>query len=194
MILNFGGISGAHFNPAVTLAFSLRGVFPWTKVLTYWAVQIGGGIAGAAIVRGIFPDNPEDDYLGRPLAHYGWTTGLYVEILLTFVHILNILGTATRHQLIGTGTAFAVGAWVATSFLFTGPLSGAVLNPAIAFGAFVISGEWMYGWIYIVGEFAGSLLAIAVTWVIHPQVERVEKGVAEGAETEKDRHRGPEAA
>jgi glycerol uptake facilitator-like aquaporin len=133
--------------------------------------------------------------------------------LLTFVHILNILGTATRHQLIGTGTAFAVGAWVATSFLFTGkifnacydvngiilivisgPLSGAVLNPAIAFGAFVISGEWMYGWIYIVGEFAGSLLAIAVTWIIHPQVERVEKGVAEGAETEKDRHRGPEAA
>ncbi len=58
----------------------------------------------------------------------------------------------------------------------------------------VISGEWMYGWIYPVGEFAGALIAVAVTWIMHPERERVEKGVAEGAETEKDRHRGPEAA
>ncbi len=62
------------------------------------------------------------------------------------------------------------------------------MNPAIAFGAFVISGEWNYGWIYPVGEFSGALIAVAVTWILHPEKEGVEKSVAEGSEPYKDRH------
>jgi aquaporin Z len=125
MIYTLGSKSGAHFNPAVTLAFTLRRDFPWSRVPGYWGAQMVGAVFAAFLLRLLFG---LAGHLGATLSHYGTIEAIVMEVLLTFLLITVILGTATNHRLTGPNAAIAVGGFIALAGLFAAPISGASMK------------------------------------------------------------------
>jgi aquaporin Z len=125
MINTLGSKSGAHFNPAVTLAFTLRRDFPWSRVPGYWGAQMVGAVFAAFLLRLLFG---LAGHLGATLPHYGTIEAIVMEVLLTFLLITVILGTATNHRLTGPNAAIAVGGFIALAGLFAAPISGASMK------------------------------------------------------------------
>lgn len=177
MIYTLGSQSGAHFNPVVTLAFTLRQDFPWRRVPGYWGAQLAGAVLAAVLLRALFG---LVGHLGATLPHHGNIEALVMEIVLTFLLVTVILGTATNHRLTGPNAAIAVGGTIALLGLFAGPISGASMNPARSLGPFLVSGQLADAWIYIVGPFAGGLLAVVVAWLLRgpttPEAVETAKG------------------
>lgn len=163
MIYSLGPLSGAHFNPAVTLAFTLRQNFPWRRLPGYWLAQLLGAVLAALLLRGLF--GPVG-HLGATLPHHGSLAPLTMEALLTFLLITVILATATGHRSIGHNAALAVAATIALDGLFAAPISGASMNPARSFGPAVVGGYLDTYWIYVAGPGAGSLLAVGMAWLL----------------------------
>ena len=122
MIYTLGPLSGAHFNPSVTLAFTLRQNFPWQWVPGYWAVQLLGAVLAALLLRGLFG---LAGHLGTTVPHHGTLTSLVVEVLLTFLLLTVILATAANYRIVGHNAAIAVGGTIALDGLFAAPVSGA---------------------------------------------------------------------
>ena len=177
MIYTVGNISGAHFNPGVSLAFAMRRDFPWRRVPAYWLVQFIGAILAAVLLRILFGLK---GHLGATLPHYSSIAALVMEIVLTFFLITVILATATNDKLVGHNTALAVGATVALDGLFAGPISGASMNTARTLGPMLVAGDLSTAWIYIVGPFAGTILAVLMAWILRghttPQAVKVASG------------------
>ncbi|MDQ6833122.1 MAG: aquaporin [Chloroflexota bacterium] len=177
MIYAIGDVSGAHFNPAVTLAFALRRDFPWRLVPAYWAAELAGALCAAVLLRTLYGDV---GHLGANQPNHGVGVSLVMEIVLTLLLITVILGTATRHQLIGPNAAIAVGGTIALCGLFALPVSGASMNPVRSLGPALIGNETAYIWIYLVGPLLGSVLAVAATWVMHGGRKTDEENAAGG--------------
>ena len=177
MIYSIGNVSGAHFNPAVTAAFALRGAFPWRRVPVYWLAQLTGAFLGAGLLRGMFGNV---EHLGATIPHFGAARGFGMEVVLTMVLVSVVLGTATRHRSIGANAAIASGGAVALCSLFSRPVSGASMNPARSLAPAVMSGELHDLWIYLVAPFVGAALATLVIRVLHAHKHRSEREVAEG--------------
>ncbi len=184
MIYTLGNQSGAHINPAVTLAFALRRDFPWKKLPGYWVVQIAGAVLAALLLRALFG---LADHVGATEPHQGAMPALIMETVLTFLLITVILGTATNHKLIGHNAAIAVGATVALGGLFGDPVSGASMNPARSLGPFLVSGQLGNAWIYIVGPLAGMLLAVIVAWLLRGGTTQEAAESAEGSQQKQSR-------
>ena len=127
LIYSLGDISGAHFNPVVTLAFAVRGVFRWSTVPAYWATQLGAAITAAYGLRWLF-GNVADT--GTPQTHVSDAKALAVETTLTLLLVLVISNTATRARVIGPNAAIAVGGTIALCGLIGHSISGASMNPA----------------------------------------------------------------
>jgi aquaporin Z len=163
MIYTVGNLSGAHFNPVVSLAFALRRDFPWHRVPLYWLAQLIGAVLAALLLRGLFGLAGQ---LGETLPHHGALTSLIMEMVLTFTLLTVILGTATNHKLVGHNAALAVGGTIALTGLFAAPISGASMNPARSLGPFLVAGQLANAWIYIVGPLVGGLLAVGVAWLL----------------------------
>jgi len=125
MIYTLDSKSGAHYNPAVTLAFTLRRDFPWSRVQGYWGAQMVGVVFAAFLLRLLFG---LAGHLGATLPHYGTIEAIVMEVLLTFLLITVILGTATNHRLTGPNAAIAVGGFIALAGLFAAPISGASMK------------------------------------------------------------------
>jgi aquaporin Z len=177
LIYTLGNQSGAHFNPVVTLAFTLRQDFPWRRVPGYWCAQVVGAVLAALLLRVLFG---LVGHLGATLPRHGTIEALVMEVLLTFLLVTVILGTATNHRLTGPNAAIAVGGTIALIGLFAAPISGASMNPARSLGPFLVSGQLADAWIYIVGPLAGALLAVLVAWVLRgkttPEAVEAAKG------------------
>jgi aquaporin Z len=177
MIYTVGNISGAHFNPVVTLAFALRRDFRWRRVPAYWLVQFIGALLAALLLRTLFGLT---DHLGATLPHYSQLAALVMEIVLTFLLITVILATATNEMLVGHNAALAVGATIALDGLFAGPISGASMNPARSLGPMLVAGDLSTAWLYLVGPVAGALLAVLVAWLLRgpttPQAVKTASG------------------
>lgn len=159
MVAAVGHVSGAHINPAVTVAFALSRHFPWREVPLYVAAQLAGAIAGALALRLVF---------GRALAALGATLpsgsqaqSLAVETLLTAALMLVITAVATDTRAVGELAAIAIGATVAVNALWGGPLSGASMNPARSLGPALVAGAWEGHWLYWLGPIAGAALGAA---------------------------------
>src|SRR5438034_7925551 len=156
LIYAIGNASGAHYNPAVTLGFALRGAFPWEMVPAYWLSQIAGALLAGGFLRLIFPEAPD---LGVTRPHAGVAAGLAIEVLLTGLLLVVALGTATRYVLIGPNAAIAVGGTIALSGLVGGPVSGASMNPARSLGPALVGGTTQHLWVYVLGPAVGAIAA-----------------------------------
>jgi aquaporin Z len=177
MIYTVGNLSGAHFNPVVTLAFAIRRDFPWHRVPCYWLAQFIGAVLAALLLRGLFG---MAGHLGETLPHDGAIVSLFMEMVLTFTLLTVILGTATNHKLVGHNAALAVGGTIALTGLFAAPISGASMNPARSLGPFLVAGQLADAWIYIVGPLVGSLLAVGVAWLLRGGTTKYAIEAAEG--------------
>jgi MIP family channel proteins len=154
MIYATGHISGAHFNPAVTLAFAATRHFPLALVPAYLLAQFAAGVAASAVLRLLFGDVAR---LGSTLPSGSAGQSLALEALLTFFLMFVIIAVATDTRAVGQAAAIASGGTVGLEALFAGPISGASMNPARSLGPAVVSGTWAAQWLYVVGPLVGAL-------------------------------------
>ncbi len=183
LIYTIGETSGAHLDPAVTVAFAARGRFPWRRVPGYLLAQVSGAALAAGLLRSLFGDAGG---LGgtAPGRGIGAGTALVMEIVLTFGLVTVILGTASGARNVGHNAAIAVGGYVALAGLWASPVSGASMNPARSLGPAMVSGDLHSTWIYLAGPLAGGLLAVAPTWALRgppsPAANQAAQGSAGG--------------
>jgi aquaporin NIP len=159
MIAAAGHLSGAHFNPAVTLAFAVTRHFPWRDVPFYITGQMVGAVAGAAVLRACF--GPEAG-LGVTVPSGSSIQALGLEVLLTAVLMFVITSVATDTRAVGQLAAIAIGGTVALDALWGGPITGASMNPARSFGPALVTGVWQAHWLYWLGPIGGAILGAAL--------------------------------
>ena len=157
MIYAVGDISGAHFNPAVTIAFWLSGRFSARSVLPYIASQCLGAVAASGVLRLLFPTHPT---LGATLPAGSEMQSFILELILTLLLMFVILNVSTGAKEKGITAGIAVGAVIALEALFAGKICGASMNPARSFAPAVVSGHLEHLWLYLVAPTVGSCLAI----------------------------------
>jgi MIP family channel proteins len=165
MIYAFGHISGAHFNPAVTLAFVLTRHFPLRRLWIYWGAQVSGASLAALCLRLLLG---ETAHIGAtlPSGSGGSWQSFAFETLLTFFLMVVIMAMATDTRAVGQSAALAIGATVALEALFAGPISGASMNPARSLGPALISDTWDAQWIYLIAPFLGAIAgALIYRWL-----------------------------
>ena len=165
IILFMGAVSGAHLNPAVSLAFAMRGDFPWRRVPGYIIVQLLGATLAALFLLAVFGNV---EHLGATLPGPGYANwqALLMEIALTAGLVSVILGTASAAQNVGAIAALGVGGYIALAGLWAAPVSGVSMNPARSFGPALVSGDFTSYWVYVVGPLAGALIAVAFAYVL----------------------------
>jgi MIP family channel proteins len=166
MVAGTGHLSGAHLNPAVTLAFALTRHFPWRAVPAYVIGQLGGAVAGAFTLLALFGPMAN---LGATLPGGSAGQSFGLEILLTAVLMFVIMAVTTDTRAVGELAALAIGFTVALDALWGGPITGAAMNPARAFGPALMAGVWQAHWAYWLGPIVGAGLgAFIYQWVRVP--------------------------
>ncbi len=165
IILSMGAVSGAHLNPVVTLAFTLRREFPPDRIAGYLVMQVGGAAAACGLLRALFG---QVGLLGATLPGpgVGDVRAMVVEAVLTLGLITTVLGTASGAQNVGALSAVAVGGYVALAGLWAAPVSGASMNPVRTFGPDLVRGDFSHLWAYLVGPTIGALLAVGAAIVL----------------------------
>ncbi len=158
MIYAIGNISGAHINPAVTIALAINKNFEWKQVPFYVLFQLAGALLAALALKGLFPVN---DTLGASLPSGSWQQSFIFEVVLTFLLMFVIIKTAVEPKA-NNYAAIAIGATVGMEAMFAGPICGASMNPARSIGPALVSGHTEYLWIYIVATILGALLAVII--------------------------------
>ena len=165
IIMFMGKISGAHLNPAVSIAFSLRRDFPWRRVPGYIIVQLVGATLAALFLRAVI--NVSAVHGSNYVASgHGAGAAFWMELILTLGLVSVILGTASGAQNIGIIAALAVGAYIALAGLWGSPISGASMNPARTFGPDLVGGKFTDYWVYVAGPIAGAVVAVGVAFVL----------------------------
>src|SRR2546421_2053213 len=165
IILFMGGISGAHLNPAVSIAFATRGNFPWLRVPGYIIAQLIGSTLAVLLLRATFGTV---GMLGATEPGPGisdWQA-VVVEFVLTAGLVSTILGTASKAQNLGPISAFGVGAYIILAGLWSSPISGASMNPARSFGPDLVLWNFSSYWVYLVGPIAGALVAVGIAFIL----------------------------
>lgn len=161
MVSAFGAVSGAHFNPAVTIGLWVAKKVDLETVVSYIVAQLVGGVLAGFALKAIFPEAVwMSSHLGTPALAAGVTpmTGIFLEALLTFFLLLAVLGTAVDSKAPKIG-GFGIGLTVAVDILVGGPLTGAAMNPARVFGPGLAAGFWDHHWIYWIGPLLGATVA-----------------------------------
>jgi aquaporin Z len=156
MIYTFGDVSGAHFNPAVTIGFAIARRFPWRGVPGFILAQLAGAFAASGLLRFLFPADPT---LGATIPAGADSQSLILEAVLTFLLMLVILSVSTGAKEKGVTAAIAIGAVIGLEAMFAGPISGASMNPARSISPAIVSGHIQHLWLYIVGPIIGAALA-----------------------------------
>jgi aquaporin Z len=179
MIYAWGPLSGLHINPAVTFAFTGRGVFPMKWVVPYWVVQLGGAICAGLFLQWMFGDVAAGG--NYPITTPGgeWKS-LVMEALLTAILVSIILNTATGHRSIGHNAAIAVGSTVALLGLFASPISGASMNPARSLGPDIVSTDYTGWWVYVAGPLLGAAIGVMIIGLVRGLPDKEEREAAEG--------------
>jgi aquaporin Z len=165
IILFMGAVSGAHLNPAVSVAFALRRDFPWNRLPGYVIVQLIGASLACLFLDAVFGNV---HHLGATLPGSGYADwqALLVEIVLTAGLVSVVLGTASAAQNVGAIAALGVGGYIALAGLWSAPVSGASMNPARSFGPALVSGDFSSYWVYVVGPTAGAFVAVGCAFVL----------------------------
>src|SRR5216684_2847620 len=165
IILFMGKISGAHLNPAVSIAFALRRDFPWWRVPGYIIVQLAGAFLAALVLHAII--NVSAMYGSNyPAQGYSNLSAFWMELILTTGLVSVILGTASGAQNVGIIGALGIAAYIALAGLWGSPISGASMNPARTFGPDLASANFTSYWVYIAGPVAGAAIAVVIAFVL----------------------------
>lgn len=157
----YGPISGAHINPAVTLALAISGAIDWMGAVGYWAAQFLGGAAGAGLLYFVLGGAQSGLGATLPIEGLGAAQAILVEALLTFLLVNAVLHTAVKEP-DNRMAGLAIGFTLAAAILMGGPLTGASLNPARTFGPALFTGTLNVVWIYIAGTSLGALMAAVI--------------------------------
>ena len=165
VILFMGKVSGAHLNPAVSLAFAARGDFPWVRVPGYILMQLVGATLACLFLQAVVGVSASygSNY---PAAGYSAGAAFWMEFILTLGLVSVILGTASGAQNIGIVGAFGVGAYIALAGLWGSPISGASMNPARTFGPDLVGADFSHYWVYVAGPIAGAAAAVLCGFVL----------------------------
>jgi aquaporin Z len=174
-----GAVSGAHINPAVTLAFATRGNFPWRRVPGYLVAQFMGAILAALLMRGVFGTVAD---LGATEPRHGVTEGAAVllEIVLAAGLVNTVLGTASGARNIGTNAGIAVGGYVALAGLWASTFTGASMNPARSLGPDLVRADFTTTWIYVLGPIVGATIGVGFEWILKGPPTRHGSKAAQG--------------
>ena len=165
IILFMGKISGAHLNPAVSIAFALRRDFPWWRVPGYVITQLAGATLAAWFLHAVI--NVSAKYGSNyPASGYSAGAAFWMELILTMGLVSVILGTASGAQNVGIIGAFGVGGYIALAGLWGSPISGASMNPARTFGPDLVGATFTSYWVYVAGPIAGAVLAVGIAFVL----------------------------
>jgi aquaporin Z len=165
VILFMGSVSGAHLNPAVSIAFAVRGDFPWPRVPGYLAAQFAGATAAPLVLWAAVGRHGAAG-LTLPGPGISPVTALLWEALLTTGLASVILGTASGAQQVGPVAAIGVGSYIALAGLFGAPVSGASMNPARSLGPALVLGDGRAWWAYLAGPLIGAAAAVGIAWVL----------------------------
>ncbi|MEZ6054329.1 MAG: aquaporin [Planctomycetaceae bacterium] len=164
MIYAIGDISGAHINPAVTIAFAFTDRFKRHQVIPYLMCQTAGALLASLLLRALFL---EHDHLGATLPAGVWWQSFIFEVVLTFILMFVILNVSTGAKEKGIMAGAAIGSVVALEAMFAGPICGASMNPARSLAPAVVSGHLNHLWMYLVAPVLGALLAVPAYQCVH---------------------------
>lgn len=156
MVYATGHISGAHINPAVSIAFLVARHFPARDAAAYIAAQLIGAAGAGLTLLAIFPDKPA--HLGATLPSVPVADAFIYELVMTAFLMFVITAVATDTRAVGSAAAIAIGGVIALDALFGGSLTGASMNPARSFGPALASGTWSDYWLYAVAPIAGACI------------------------------------
>jgi aquaporin Z len=165
VILFMGTVSGAHLNPAVSVAFAMRGNFPWRRVPAYIVAQFLGAVLATLLLWALIGKQGVAG-LTLPGPGISATTAMLWELVLTTGLVSVILGTASGAQQIGPLAAVGVASYIALAGLWGSPVSGASMNPARSLGPALVLGDWTAWWAYLVGPVAGGMVAVGIAYVL----------------------------
>ena len=165
MILFMGRVSGAHFNPAVSVAFALRGDFPWRRVPGYIIAQFAGAVLAVLLLQTVIGESASNGgtYPAQSTTHLA---AFVMEVILTFGLVSVILGTASGAQNIGIIGALGVGGYVALAGLWASPLSGASMNPMRSLAPDLVSNDFTAYWVYLAGPLLGAAIAVLAAYML----------------------------
>ena len=159
MIYTFGSTSGAHFNPAVTIAFSIAGLFNPKQIIPFVVAQILGALTASFTLHFLFPENIS---LGATMPSGSAMQSLVLEFILTYFLMLVILFTSQGSKEVGVMAGLAIGGTVLLEAMFAGPICGASMNPARSIAPAIVSGNFNSLWIYIFAPIIGAILASSI--------------------------------
>ena len=165
IILFMGKVSGAHLNPAVSIAFALRRDFPWIRVPGYIVVQLIGATLAAWFLQAVVHVSATYG-ANYPAAGFSASDAFLMEAVLTLGLVSVILGTASGAQNIGVFGALGVGAYIALAGLWGSPISGASMNPARTFGPDLVGTDFTSYWVYVAGPLVGAAVAVGAAWIL----------------------------
>ncbi len=157
MIYAFGEISGAHFNPAVSISFAYAKKFPWSEVPKYIFFQVLGAITASCVLWFLFP---ESEFYGATIASTDALRAFVLELILTFFLMVTIINVSTGSKEVGTMAGIAIGGVVLLEAMFAGPITKASMNPARSLAPALVSGKFTDLWLYMVAPILGALLAV----------------------------------
>ncbi|AIE59974.1 MIP/aquaporin family protein [Bacillus methanolicus] len=164
LIYTFGHISGAHFNPAVSIGFVVNGDISVLECLFYIISQLLGALSASATLYALFGNIAK---LGSTLPKFSWQQSFVLELILTFALMMVIFGSAVHGKAVKSFAGIAIGATVGLEAMFAGPICGASMNPARSIAPALVSRHLDHLWIYIVATILGAVLASLVYKTIH---------------------------
>ena len=164
LIYTFGHISGAHFNPAVTIGFLLLGDMTLKEAFQYILVQLIAAVAASSTLLMLFG---KVAHLGATLPRNSWEQSFTLEFILTFVLMMVILGSAVHGKAVKQFAGIAIGGTVGLMAMFAGPICGASMNPARSLGPALVSGTLEHLWIYMIATILGAVAATLVYKTLH---------------------------
>ena len=164
IILFMGTVSGAHLNPAVTLAFAIRGNFPWLRVPGYLIAQAFGAILAALFLQLTYGHILDGATEPAPQVNF-WVATL-TEAMLTLGLVSVILGTASGARNIGANGALAIGGYIGLVAVWAAPVTGASMNPVRSLAPMLVAGDLRHYWIYLLGPILGAVIAVGFAFVL----------------------------
>jgi aquaporin Z len=176
MVYAFRSVSGAHFNPAVTVALVVRRAFPARESLPYILVQLAAAATASIALSAVVSGSAAD--LGATIPAFGTAvSALGIEVIATFFLVSVILGVVRAGSGADPWAGIAIGGTVAMCALAFGPATGASMNPARSFGpALVTSGAFNWYWLYVAGPVLGGLLAVIADAIVRRGIPKAQEG------------------